>query len=295
MAATVIEIALNNNLFAYAKPLATLTEGAWTADIISSNPVGSLNIHQITVDDATDYVVFQRVGEQAASTDTPLTFVYAVTPIDLSDLATSLELAAATAVVRQDIGVLLGPQERRVTFTATNSSVGVSGVRITAVGTARTGFTNVNGLLPLNLPQSETPYIVRVSPPLGFDPVDDLSVTVADTDVSVPISLSLTPIGEPEDPSLIPVLVNLFTQFGEPCIAAKVVVEVIGDPAIASLAALTNVDNISHTGTNGQARINLYRGQQYRFTITYKRYAPIVLLRTLPTTGDSFVVTQVVS
>ena len=295
MANTDIEIVLANNLFGYAKPLATLTEGVWEADILASSPIGSLNLHRITVDDATDYVVFQRVGEQAASTDTPLTFVYAVAPVDLSNLATSLELAAATDAVRQDIGVLLGPQERRVTFTVTHDNIGVSGVRVTTVGTSRTGFTNVNGLLSLNLPQSATAYVVRVSPPLGFDPVNDISVTVAAVDVSVPIALSLTPIDGPEDPSLIPVLVNLFTQFGEPCVAAKVAVEVIGDPAIASLAALTNVDNISHTGSNGQARINLYRGQVYRFTITYKRYPPIVLLRTLPTTGDSFVVTQVVS
>ena len=295
MANTDIEIVLANNLFGYAKPLATLTEGVWEADILASSPIGSLNLHRITVDDATDYVVFQRVGEQAASTDTPLTFVYAVAPVDLSNLATSLELAAATDAVRQDIGVLLGPQERRVTFAVTHDNIGVSGVRVTTVGTSRTGFTNVNGLLSLNLPQSVTAYVVRVSPPLGFDPVDDINVTVDAVDVSVPIALSLTPIDGPEDPSLIPVLVNLFTQFGEPCVAAKVVVEVIGDPAMASLAALTNVDNISHTGTNGQARINLYRGQVYRFTITYKRYPPIVLLRTLPTTGDSFVVTQVVS
>ena len=276
------------------------------AGVLTDDTIGTLSVDLQPILDAIGAidVDLNPVLDKLPTTGRALSDEDYVAPLDATETqqaaaAAILEAELATATIanaiREDIGVLLGPQERRVTFTVTHDNIGVSGVRVTTVGTSRTGFTNVNGLLSLNLPQSVTAYVVRVSPPLGFDPVDDINVTVDAVDVSVPIALSLTPIDGPEDPSLIPVLVNLFTQFGEPCVAAKVVVEVIGDPAMASLAALTNVDNISHTGTNGQARINLYRGQTYRFTLTYKRYPSIVLLRTLPTTGDSFVVTQVIS
>lgn len=103
------------------------------------------------------------------------------------------------------------------------------------------------------------------------------------------------PENQPVIPELMLVLVNVFDQFGQPCAAAKVTVHVAANPAIVETVAVVNVRNIAHTEVNGQARLNLYQGQTYQFTITYKRYPPIVISRTIPTTGDSFVVTQTVA
>jgi len=209
-------------------------------------------------------------------------------------LRTKSEADAAHAQVLADIGQSLGPADRRVTFTVQNDSLGVPGARITVDGTLRRGFTDINGQLPLLLAESVNPYTVKVSPPPGFEPVDDISVTVAASDMTVPVELALSEISPPDSPDLIPVLVNVFNQLGKPCRDAKVVVEVVGAPAFAGDAVLTNVDNVAHTLASGQARIDLYRNQTYQFTITYKRYPPITILRKLPQSGLSYVVTQVV-
>jgi hypothetical protein len=64
--------------------LATRLVGVWGADIILSTPVGTLNEHEITIDDEVDYGIYFRVGAQASNTDTLLYYVYAATkpPID---------------------------------------------------------------------------------------------------------------------------------------------------------------------------------------------------------------------
>jgi len=210
-------------------------------------------------------------------------------------LRTATEDADADTALLTALGALQGVNERRLTVAATESGNGVVGVRISVDGTQRVATTNVFGVASVNLPQSATAYTVKVTPPLGYEYVSDLSVTIGSVDVNRSVALVFASLEEPDSPELANTLINVFSQFGVPLQGAKVVAEVTGDPAIANSAVLVNVVDNATTSSTGQARLQLYRGQSYRFTITYQRFSPIVLTRLVPVSGGNFVVTAAVS
>jgi hypothetical protein len=173
----------------------------------------------------------------------------------------------------------------------------VSGVRMSLVGVAgKSTTTGVDGVAVL-MADGDTAYTLRVAVPVGYAAVSDTQVVLSGTDSTATVTLeplTVFPGGMPADASLILAVLRVRDQVGNPCVAAKVEIEVAGNPAISDDKLLINTPNPVFTDSQGQAVIPVYRGQRYTYRATYRRFAPAELTRTAPTAGDSFVVTLAV-
>jgi len=121
----------------------------------------------------------------------------------------------------------------------------------------------------------------------GYNFSNPTAFAVADVDTTI-TGESIVPGSNLDDTDLITAVLRVRDQVGQPCVGAKVEVEVIGDPAIMDDKVLINTPNPVFTLGTGQATIRVYRGQSYLYRITYRRFPAIEITRTSPTAGDDF-------
>jgi hypothetical protein len=162
----------------------------------------------------------------------------------------------------------LGSGDYQLTLTISDGTNGVSGARVSLVGTGLGATTGTSGTIRFNV-SGLTTYSVRVAPPGNFQSPADTSVVVGTANVSQTITLTANP---PINPSAAPkcnVALPVTDGAGTALTGAKVSIEFIRFEPGATPSSLIVPPVPELTSTSGLVTVELLRLGRYRATYSY--------------------------
>jgi hypothetical protein len=162
----------------------------------------------------------------------------------------------------------LGSGDYQLTLTISDGTNGVSGARVSLVGTGLGATTGTSGVIRFNV-SGLTTYSVRVAPPSNFQSPADTSVVVGSGNVSQTITLTANP---PINPSAAPkcnVALPVTDGAGTALTGAKVAIEFIRFEPGATPSSLIVPPVPELTSTSGLVTVDLLRLGRYRATYSY--------------------------
>jgi hypothetical protein len=162
----------------------------------------------------------------------------------------------------------LGSGDYQLTLTISDGTNGVSGARVSLVGTGLGATTGTSGIIRFNV-SGLTTYSVRVAPPSNFQSPADTSVVVGTANVSQTITLTAN---APINPSAAPkcnVALPVTDGAGTALTGAKVSIEFIRFEPGATPSSLIVPPVPELTSTSGLVTVDLLRLGRYRATYSY--------------------------
>jgi hypothetical protein len=254
----------------YAKPLPISASPSWGADVITFTPDAfDTHFSDAALNDATAYKIFEQAGGSPASTDEP------------GDLIPAVGSSGGSGGS--------GSGDGRISFDAG----GIKGVKVSIVGTNDSNVTDLFGVTWLNVPHSDPAvnYTIRITPPTGYQPVDDIVVPVGLTDPAVQ-TITLTEISlEAADAPFSNVEMPVVDQFGVPRAKVAVTFEFVGYAAGADKTAVV-VNRQKRTTSNGSgtAMVTLLRLGIYNVSYTVQGTPTKRFKVTIPDAGSHTIV-----
>jgi hypothetical protein len=158
-----------------------------------------------------------------------------------------------------------GNGDRRISISATSSSLGVRGVRVSVAESNYYDVTNPTGDASLNLPTGQA-FTLIVTPPSGYSPVEDIVVPAGSTTFNVPIELETRPVDVSESPYS-SVTLPIIDLGGSPLANVKVSIEFLHYLDDADRTAVIAPGGLTATSNSeGFAVVRLLQKAAYRAT-----------------------------
>jgi len=280
MAITYVRHTTGANLYFKPSPLAT---SPWSSGVVAGTETGTTGEYAFDVSDNAQGTVFLRSGGSPASSDSALAQVYALVAPNNTGISTLLDRvpgtvrtavqdADADAAIVELIGssnTEVGIRQIKVIFKREDESV-VNNVRVDILELSRVKYSNTFGIVTSNV-DPET-YTLRVTPPLGYESVEDVEITVGEEDVEEEITLTSTPMlnVEPNETELRGTIVTLEDT---PVLNASVEIKATSiDSVQGKVFATKRISFVSETGTfavglpkNGSYTIRINNGTEQSF------------------------------
>jgi hypothetical protein len=196
--------------------------------------------------------------------------------------ATSSEVTAAkgevlAAVEAIEGGGTNGTGEYRITVTALQSTndAAVNGVRVSIAGTTTHDTTGTLGVAELNVDDGET-YTLQITPPPGYEPVDDVEVEIDGANESVPIELVPTTVASTPIVGTCEIIDYVLDSGREPVAGASIRAIASEDAVLSDVGILTQLATKATTDSNGRFVLRLARadamtaGKEYTIEIKHQ-------------------------
>ena len=157
-----------------------------------------------------------------------------------------------------------GTGQYQITVAVTVGEVGVENVLITIPGTLRRYLTDAFGVA--RIPADSGTYDLRITPPLGYEPVEDLTVTINGSDQQVPIELVARPIVIQPPTGTCALTMRVASQSGTTLAGIPIVAKLPKGYAVTSDTLNLNTTESQSTDSDGLATLILLRNQPYDLT-----------------------------
>ncbi len=163
----------------------------------------------------------------------------------------------------------LGSGDYQLTLTISDGTNGVSGARVSLVGTGLGATTGTSGVIRFNV-SGLTTYSVRVAPPGNFQSPADTSVVVGTANVSQTITLTANPAINPSAAPKCNVALPVTDGAGTALTGAKVAIEFIRFESGATPSSVVIPPVPELTSSAGVVTVPLLRFGRYRATYSYQ-------------------------